>query len=272
MTLTTWTLWHHLHQPAAHPLFERALKSTNRTLASIPLAALVLSALLCCGLASQVQSSIATFLLTMMVAFSSVYVVAWAMNIGDAIIREQERHTYDLLCVSPPGALGVNWTICVAVLHRNDALGWLGVLRKLVAALLLIIFLSILLTTAFRQLVPDVFQVLRLALDMAALAVVSYTDHVQSAVLGSLVGMLAPVYSRTRFDATVLAGGLFLAFQIMTLLAALVILPGLYRGSLLLTLLVFYLTREVFIVVLWRVLAYCLNADSAEFNADMVGF
>jgi hypothetical protein len=205
-----------------------------------------------------VQSSIAQFLLTMMVAFSSVYVVAWAMSTSDAIIREQERHTYDLFCLAPSGALGANLAICTAVLHRDDTLGWLGVLRKLLSAVLLIVLFSILLTTISRQIIPDGFEVLRLSLDMVALVIVSYVDHVQSVVLGSLVGMLTPIFSRTRYDATVLAGGLFLAFQAITLLVALVLL----RGSLMITLLVFCLTREFFIALLWRVLAYCLNADS----------
>jgi len=259
---TTWLLWHYLCHPAAHPLFERTLKF-NRTTSSIAWAALLAGALLCCGISSLVDSSITVLLLIMIVAFSTAYVVTWAMSISDLIIREHERRTYDLLCMSPAGALGVNWAICTGILHRNDVLGWLGVLRKLMAALLLIVLFSILLTTASRQSLPDLSQLFRLSLDIVMLAAASYVDHVQSVVLGSLVGMLVPVYNRTRLDAAVLAGRIFLALQIFTLLAALVILPGSYQGEsspLLLTLLVCYLTREIFIVVLWRALVYPLNA------------
>jgi hypothetical protein len=217
-----------------------------------------------------VNTSLTVLLLIGMIAFSSMYVVTWAMNISAALIREHEHHTYDLLCLSPPGALATNWAICTGVLHRDDALGWLDLLRKLMAGLLLFILLAVLLTTAWRQNTADPFQFFLLALDMVTLAAASYIDHVQSVVLGSLVGMLTPIYSHSRLDAHLITAATFLALQtatlLVTLLVAIVILPGLNFSPPGLTLLVFYLTRETFIVGLWRLLSYHLNADRVAFS------
>jgi hypothetical protein len=275
--LTTWTLWRHLLYPVSHPLFQRTLKTPIALLPTSCLAWFVplIGLLACCGiwtLTFQLRFSVAVLLLMALFCFSSIYVALWVVAISGAIARAHERGTYDLLCLAPPGALGANGAICIAVLHRDDALGWIDLVRKLIAGLLLFIFLLTLIATALRQKVLDSISFLQLFLDIAALSVASYVDHVQSVVLGSLVGMLVPVYRRTSVDSRIWAVAVFLTLQAATFLATfliiIVILPGLHAESspLLLSLPVFYLTREVFIISLWRVLAYQLNANPAQLS------
>lgn len=284
--LTTWMLWHHLLRPGAHPLFRRTLiaeladRTTSRMVWIIPLAGF----LACCGdwtLFSRPTSSITILLLVAMISFSSFYVVAWVMNIGVMITREYERGTYDPLCLTPPGAIGANWAICTACLHRDDALGWVNLMRQMMAGALLTILVLILMTTALKERTLDLSGLLGILADVAMLSIASYFDHVQSTVLGSLVGMLVPTYSHNSLNVRVLSGVMFLTLQAITfgstLVSATVILPGIFgalntiswfadSGSLFWSLLVFYLTREGIIVALWKALAYRLNANPAEFG------
>jgi hypothetical protein len=192
---------------------------------------------------------------------SSLYVAVWAVGIGAVIIREHEHGTYDQLCLAPSGALGANLAMCTAVLHRDDALGWIDFLRKLTAVLLLFIFLAVLLTTTLRQNIFDLFQFLSLLLNMITLVVMSYVDHVQSIVLGSLVGMLVPVYIRNNIDVRISTIVVFIASQVMTFLAALLV----WNVEIsLLSLGTAYLTRECLIILFWRTLAYQLNIEPAS--------
>jgi hypothetical protein len=258
-------------------VFQRALRTpvdsgTTRFIIGI---VLLVGSLTGCGiwtLLIPLKLSIPILLLLMMVALSSCYVVAWVICISVTIAGEHEHGTYDQLCVSPSGALGANWAMCAASLHRADTLGWIDLLRRLLSGLLLLILLMVLLTTAIRETTPSLFQFLRLFLDMLLLAAVSYVEHVQSVAQGSVVGMLVPMYSRTRVEGRILAAGMFLILQLATLmaifLAAMRVLPGLDAelNPTTLSLLVFCLMREVFIFALWRLLVYHLNANPTELS------
>jgi hypothetical protein len=274
--LITWILWHRLLHPPAHPLFWSALqtptnKQTVLTRGVVPL----IGPLVGCGiwmLLIPLELPVPIFVLTAMVTLSSGYVVVWVLRIATIIARERERGTYDQISVSPSGALGTNWAMCVAILHRDDALGWIDPLRKLLSGLLLFILLMVLLTTAFREDAPGLLQFLRFLLDIVLLAAVSYVEHVQAVVLGSLVGMLMPTFSRRQADVRIWGVMVFVMIQaftlLMTLLAGL-ILTSWYTdsSSILAILLVFYLLREIFIIASWRLLAYQLNANLEEFNS-----
>lgn len=281
--LTTWTLWQRLLHPGASPLFQRTLKSlaADPTIPYIAWIAPLVGLLSCCGfwvVLTQLKLSVAILILLASIALSSVYVSVWVIGITTAIVREQQRLTYDQFCLSPSGALGANWAMCAASLHRRDALGWLDLLRKLLAGLLSFVLLVILVTTAFRENFTDPVRLLQLSVDILALAAATYVDHVQSIVLGSLVGMVVPIYNRASGDAPFLALISFLTFQgitfLATLLTAAVILPDLYPfagwptgiSPTLVCLLVLYLTHEAFIVALWSALTHQWNASTEDLS------
>jgi hypothetical protein len=234
----------------------------------------------CCGiwtLLIHLRASFAVLLVMAMVFFtSSFYVVAWVIAVSITIAREHERGTYDQLCLPPSGALGANWAICAASLHRNDALGWVNFLRKLITGTLLLIFLMILATSILTQHGPNPLQFLLLFLDITALAAASYIDHVQSIVLGCLIGMLTPTYVPRRLDARVFGAGLFLTLQLTVYASTWVfgfLLPDLlfdlfgisgWLPSIALVVFrvaLFYALREAVILRVWRVLTERLNAD-----------
>jgi hypothetical protein len=214
------------------------------------------------------------FVLTAMVTLSSCYVVVWVSRIASTIAADRERSTYDQVSVSPSGALGTSWAVCGAILHRDDALGWIDPLRKLLSGLLMFILLMVLLTTAFRENSPELSHFLRFLLDIILLAIVSYVEHVQAVVLGSLVGMLMSTFSRRQADVRIGGVIVFLTIQGVTLLVGLLAGTALTlwytdSSSILLGLLVFYLIREAVIVAVWRLLAHQLNTNLAELKAWM---
>jgi hypothetical protein len=285
---TTWKLWGHLLQPVAHPLFARTIKLTladSRFLSQIFWMAPLAGTLLCCGiwtLFTRLQPHLAVLSLMAIALFStSFYVIAWIIGISITLIREYEHRTYNQLCLPPSGALGANWAICVANLHRDEALGWVNLIHKLIIGLILFIFMMVLMTAALRQAVFNPFQFIRLLVDVLTVMAASYIDHVQSIVLGSLIGMLVPRYARSNVDARVLPVAIFLVLQALTYLvglyAALVIVPGVFRamqlsdwiadiGTPLLSLLAFYLARESLIAGAWWALTYQLNTRPTEFR------
>lgn len=246
-------------------------------------AALLLSAFSCGGLwllAAPANPTIVILSLIGVLLFNSTFYVAiWTASISMTIAKVREQGFYDQLCVLPSGAIGANWALCKAYLHHDDTLGLVNLLRKCIIGILLCIFLLLLLAAASRQASFDLVQLIRLFLDMITLAAASYIDHVQSILLGSLIGMLVPVYARSHIDARFWPPLIFLTLQMVTVVITLfmgqIVIPGIYALSGLtgwfihlsppvLNLLVFYLTREYFIMIAWRVLAQQLNGSPAE--------
>lgn len=251
--------------------------------AFVACSALLLSGLSCAGLWLLAAPNNATIVMLSLIGIllfnSTFYAAIWTTNISMAIVKVRDQGFYDQLCVLPPGAIGANWALCKAYLHHDDTLGLVNILRKSIIGILLCIFLLLLLAAASRQTALDLVQLTRLFLDMITLAAASYIDHVQSILLGSLIGMLVPVYARSSIDARFWPPLIFLTLQIVTVIIALLIgqlvIPGIYQAFGLtgwfvqlsppvLNLVVFYLTRASFILIAWRVLVYQLNGSPAE--------
>ncbi|MEO8393051.1 MAG: hypothetical protein ABI700_08655 [Chloroflexota bacterium] len=281
---TTWILWRNLLHPHDHPLFRRTLRLSLET-ESLPQTYIfwivpLLSLFACCGLI-QLKSAFTIILPVALAAFGSSYSIIWVIRITDTIYKEHERGTYDQLSLIPSGALGTTWALATAALHRSDALGWIDSVRKLLTILLMIALLAILITTTLRQDTATLSQFWLLLIEMTALAAVSYADHVQTMVLGSLVGMLAAAHASDALDARLSGVLLFLSLQAITCLATLLtpilFLPALSSletavhwnfamSPLISGLLVFYGSREALITVCWQMLARQLNANPAEFR------
>ncbi len=282
--LTTWILWRNLLHPHDPPLFRRTLRLPveDNTLPQIALiwGAPLISASACCGLLT-LRTSIFVLLPVALIGFSSSYVLFWVNRISSTICREQEHGTYDQLSLAPAGALGVSWALTAAALHRSDAIGWIDLIRKLLALLLMIALVAILVTTTLRQDSALLVQFWLLLIEMLALSAGFYADHVQTMVLGSLVAMLTAAQASNALDARLWATLLFLALQAITccatLLTPIIVLPALSSGAaalhwnlsmspLISSLIVFYGSRELIILFCWQALARQLNANPSEFR------
>ena len=279
--VTSWTLWRHLIFPSTHPLFKRTLRMPAANLlvtSHMGWLAPLIGTLACCGMWSLligVRSAVPVSLLMVMLLASTVYVSLWTIDTSVTIAHEREQGTYDLLCLAPSGALGVHWAICAASLHRKETFVWIDLLRKIVAGVLLFTFVVIVITAASREKVVDLAVLMALLLDMVSLAVASYLDHVQATVLGSLVGMSVPLFTRSTAAARIWAVLAFVGLQLGVILATLasvaLVAPALPAAISPLTfgLLAFFLIRESAVIVLWHSLAQSLSANPTRIDFEL---
>jgi hypothetical protein len=221
----------------------------------------------------------------LLVLNGTVYSLIWAIRTSGLIAQERERQTYDVYCLSPEGALGVNWAICTGYLHRNNRLEQIhGVVRSLLSIALIMIFLIALVlisnagqprATEFAQ--QEVQRYSIMLVNVTTLICLIFIDHIHSIVLGCLVGILVASYARGRIEAQLGAAGAYLALQISAYVIAWIvgfsILPSIYDesasglaqiGLAIMQIVIFYSTREIMIALLWNQLSRRLNVAPTE--------
>jgi hypothetical protein len=209
-----------------------------------------------------------------------IYGLVWGVKISSTIARSYESSIFDVLSLSPHGALGATWAMGTGCLYRNREFGDLKFPETWTIRLFIIVFVSMAMGTfsGARRANELALPVMIYALVLIA---TFYLDDIQSIVLGSLMGMLTPAYARNRTDARLWTMGLYLLIQVATYLSALivgfVVLPALYNqigvdsiaGEITLPLvsfIVFCSVRELSISLIWRNLAERLNASPGELN------
>jgi hypothetical protein len=297
--MTTWKLWRKLKNPVfTHPLFRLTVhnkplaRTSDRHLRAIGI--LLLGLFFVCALFPGVLGGMGfcsfigvPFLFVLL--NGSFFGLTWSIAISRTVVREQELGTHDLLSVSPVGALGARWLIGTGCLYRNRALPQAnGIVRAILIigfATLMVVALIMLLNIdpARSRSIANTERAQAMSMLIAATALIAalYIDHVQSVVLGSVIGMLAPSYANQRLDAIVWAAGLFLVLQVATYLifwlAGMILLPvlldklqftGIYAeiSTSILRLAFFYFLRERLITLLWHLLVQELNADTLELD------
>jgi len=292
--MMTWKLWRALHTPPLkHPVFELITtvspiqpRSYVNLIAPVGLSALgILFAIGILKLPDTILPLLFNPVFGLIVGIilftGTVYGFIWAANISQIIARIRSEGKYDLLCLSPSGKLRISWAICTGYLYRNQLFTRIHGQRTRIVqglltipgALILPLFIGI---AAARY--AYVLMLLSTVVHIITLAVAFYIDYIQSAVMGSLIGMNVPNYTRSELDARLLAAGGFLAFQVSTYLIAWAIgfealsdiylrlnIVGFAELSLpVIRLVIFYLSREVMIFALWYLLTWQLQARINE--------
>jgi hypothetical protein len=276
--MTTWRLWHALKSPpSTHPIFQRMISPYYDDMNWALMAQNVL-------IQGQIWFWSLIFVLDtrallLMMFSGTVYGLIWSAIVSGTIAIEREYRMYDLLSLSPSGMLGISWAICTGCLHRNQTFEQVNSQEawsiRIILFIPLVISANVLLGRAFSN--PGTLTIFWLA----AFLIVFYLDHVQSIILGSLLGVLAPHYSPSRFDSRLWACVGFLLIQLSTYLALVltsaIILPTIYRAFTIsgwyadislpvLSIAVFYFTREVIIGRLWNRVTEQLNAAPIELD------
>jgi len=295
--MTTWKLWRALQTPPIkHPLFDRVTGKQAIRLSRLismmgPVGITILIATFAVGIWYAPTAILPTLFnpnvalpLAFLLFTGTVYGLVWAASISQIIMRMRMQGKYDLLCLSQPSALVINWVICTSYLYRNHSFTRISEQRAWITRLLLMIPVAMILPLLIGFVASEQqtgIMLLSTFVHILALAAAFYIDHVQSAVLGSLIGMNVPNHTRSETDSTIMAGLMFLVLQTFSYLAAwgvgFVLLPALYTlaqadGLLiefslpLARLMVFYLAREVFISLLWLRLVRQLQATPAELD------
>ncbi len=205
----------------------------------------------------------------------TLYGITAAASVSGLIARENDRRTYDLICVSPPGILGVHWAYCMVWIsqHRyyRDITGLLLVLGILAA-------LFGLTTRTFFSVMP--VDGAAWIIQSPALIAFLCVDFIQSFATTALVSILIPVYVQQAGNARLLAFGSALCLHLTAYLLALIVgtqflplLSAVTGGSPLVSaispvlfVLMFAAFREFIIHLLWRSVAENLNASPMELD------
>ena len=200
------------------------------------------------------------------------------LRISSRIANEQQSRTYDLLCLTPGGTIRTLWAICTGCLHREQAFAILNSLESWVVRFGLFVPF-IISSQLFLQRVLGMKGGVTLTWGMGFIALF-YIDHIQATVFGCLSGMLAAQQSASM-DKRLWAVTIFAAFQVCSYLFTIVvsafILPDLCHrlsvfgisseiSQMILTVVVFYLTREGVITIGWRRLMESTNTQPAEID------
>lgn len=289
--MMTWKLWRALHAPPLkHPVFELITTAHTRSYINFiaPVGLAILGTLFAIGILKMPKAILPLLfnpvfgLIVGIILFTgTVYGFIWAANISQIIARIRNEGKYDLWCLSPSSKLRISWAICTGYLYRKQLFTRINNQRLRIAqglltipgALLLPLFIGI---AASRH--AYVLMLLSTVVHIITLAAAFYIDYIQSAVMGSLIGMNVPNYTRSELDARLLAAGGFLMFQVSTYLIVWVVgfealsnvytnlnIVGFAELSLpVIRLFVFYLSREIVIVVLWYLLKWQLQSRINE--------
>jgi hypothetical protein len=263
--MTSWRLWRALNTtPRGNPIFAEMLRQSGQR---APLLIVLIE-------------MVAFLLVAPMLLFTSlIYSVGWTVGISSAIAGERARGSYDLLAVTPAGALAASWAIGIAFLHRsgnyqqiNGRNAWAG--RLMVIGLLYFAFVVSPRAAENVTIAPQL-------LTLGALAAALLIDHLHCICLSVLVGLLVPTYSADTGSAQLFAFAGFLALRlaVYVLCAAVAfgVLPPLivslrlheivaHVAYLALCLGIFFALAEVMIWWLWRLVRERLNAE-AELDA-----
>lgn len=208
---------------------------------------------------------------------NTLYGLRHAYSVSAGIARERELQTYDVLCASPTGSLGLHWSYCTGWLYYHFLYRYL-MLGLLATGIVASVFgLSPQLVFGAGQ--PLLGVTLTRASALGGLFVL---DYLQTPVLSSLTALIVPAYAENEDAARLWAASLFLLLQLAVYVPTLLLggyaLPNTLRllaldpvlADVLVPLLLlafFALLREAIIVGLWRQVERHLSATSLELDA-----
>ncbi len=297
MMVVSLQVWQALKRPPIHhPLFRRVSQthppSPPRRLSLVERVALL--ALLLTGiyfLLAYFVSLVLVVIFFVPIVVAGIYMALhgtlaglyWATRVSAAISRERERGTYELLSVSPHGAFSASWAICTGCQYYDQTFNGIGAQRVWFSR---VFFLSIALMGALislfdpRDYPGNPLEGFLLAVSaIAVLALAFQIDDIHSTVIGSLVGLIVPLFARNRLDARIGAFAGFLVLQTtayaLVWLIGFVLIPQInaslplsgFAAALSLPLeqlLVFFAVRELIARLLWGLNSWLHDGDVSD--------
>ena len=212
------------------------------------------------------------------------YGLAHCVAVSTQLVQERERSTYDLLCVSPPGRMGLHWAYTVSWLVNHRTFRWMVLIfisLGMFAALLGIAGNLLLVPSPLTRNAP--LNISRL-LGTAASMLSFWLDYAQTIILSSLITMYVGGVTDQVSTARLLAGSTFVLLQVAIFVVRYIISLLFYAALLnveltsaaqyetsvaavtVLTVLITYLMREYIIWSLWKVVVRTLNASPSELD------
>ncbi len=258
-------LWQSLRRDARHPVARHLARQLKRgwRLPILPfslacaLPLLVLAAYAYNAIAEAMGWALPLFLML----FSTVYCAVWIVRIVALMSRQARSGAMDEVSVIPPGRVFIYLTICKVVLNEDDALYWLGLLRRVLAggAFLILIMSLCIVTAQMNQL--SLREGAAVSIELMLFAVVIQLEYSQSALIACLLAVAVGSRLNSVVDrASVIVAG-FILLQILSYSLVLAAVVALGLSSLSLTLALFLLSRELLIILLWRAILHDANED-----------
>ncbi len=259
------SLWRNLSRDASHPVASHLRRQMSRA-RYLPVLRLSLAfgfvLLILLAYSYAVIDHLIVWLLPVwLMLFSASYCAIWIVRIVPLMSRQSILGVLDEISVIPPGRVFVYLTVCKVVLNHDDAVVWLGFLRRVLAGVVLLVLLMslcIALTLLSERSILDLAAIL---FDLVLAAAVIWLEHSQSTVLACLIAVEAANRFEGDVDKASVAVVAFALAQILCYALTIGVVIGLELFSLGFGLILFLLTRELLVSVLWRMI---LNGANEE--------
>lgn len=224
--MITLYIWNALHRPPrTHRLFQLAvadLPPPRRLPVSNNLLLFGLALLTGAAFFSREFSSLISLLIFVTIPLAAanviftgpIYGLRWAMRSALLLARLRRSGVYELLCLTPPGPLNVNWMACTAILYKVVGTAALDVRSLWPARMLLALPLVIYLTLQSGTLDQPGLNVVVMAAYLLLFIVWFCLEDMQSLALGGLLGMLSPTFTHDRLEVRAAAIVSYLGIQI----------------------------------------------------------
>ncbi len=285
--MITWRIWRALQQPPrAHHLFHMPLPESPSHPFTIS-ARLLFGAVLGCTLLAFVSrefSSLIALLILLaipvavvnLILTGPIYGLRWAVQAGHVLARLRRSGVYIPLCMTPAGALNINWIVCAGVFYKVVRANMTDAQSLWPVRLFLIVPLAVFSSLQAQMTDQPGSLALVLSLYLALLIAWFLIEDAQSMALGGLLGMLIPVHARDPFEVNLGTVVGYLSVQIIAYSLAVVmwaiIVPYLYNtygvtggladfGRLAITLGIVFTTRELMLGALWQHLSIQFNTE-----------
>jgi len=201
--------------------------------------------------------------------FSASYCAIWIARIVPLMSRQSVLGVLDEISVIPPGRVFIYLTICKVVLNRDDAVLWLGLLRRVLAGLVLLVLLMTLCIALSLLSQSSTLELAAILLDLVLSTAVIWLEHSQSTVLACLIAVEVSNRVGGNIDKTSVALTAFALAQILCYAMALAVIIGgvavsthhLDHINVSAMLFLFLLMREFLVSALWRLI---LNGANEE--------
>ncbi|MCY3834142.1 MAG: hypothetical protein OXG85_14100 [Chloroflexi bacterium] len=271
--LTRHLLWRVLSRDARHPVAAQIRRQLSRA-GHLPVLKLSLAfgsilVLAAFYIHSKIGHASIWLLPVWLMIFSTFYCAIWIARIVPCLSRQSMFGVLDEVSVIPPGPIFIYLTICKVVLNRDDAVVWLGLLRRILAGLVLLVLLMSLCIALALLSDSSISELAAVLLDLILVAAAIWLEHSQSSVLACLLAVEIAIRSSGNIDKTSVAVTSFVLIQGLCYAVALSAVFALDEPNFGLALFLFLLVRELLASALWRLMLQGANEDDARALTDM---
>jgi hypothetical protein len=203
--MLTLKLWHALHDPpSTHPIFRRTVvlpTETYRKRRYLSWANVIIVLVL--GLGEHIPTLLLFLMPLLLFVTGIIYGLDCALRVSQAIAREHENDTFQLLSLSPPGPLGTCWTVCTSSLYRNREFDQLHIIVKssiLVALILTSAIGGLALlgqSPIFTRFSSEILPTVMIFIDLVGVFTAIYAEYVQCWII--CAGQLSPAPIHSLF-------------------------------------------------------------------------